>query len=58
VRAQRLQALAGEGSWPAAYVHAHDIWYVFVGIVAASAIALIVFGEVTRRLDAREESSR
>ena len=40
--------------WEVAKQHAHYIWFVFVGIALASAISLIVFGIVTRRMDARE----
>ena len=36
--------------------HAHYIWYVFVAIALVSAIGLIVFGRVTRHLDARKEA--
>ena len=46
---------ASDAAWEAAKVNAHYIWLVFVGIALASAIALIVFGLVTRRLDARQE---
>ena len=52
----RLAGLAGEGAMPAAYAHAHYIWFVFVGIALTSAISLIIFGFVTRRIDARLES--
>ena len=45
-QAQRLAALAGEGTMPAAYAEAHYIWFFFVGISLTSAIALIVFGRV------------
>lgn len=31
--------------------HAHYIWYVFVGIGLVSAIALLVYGYITRRMD-------
>ena len=34
-----------------AYDQAHYIWYIFAGIVSVAAIALIVYGVVTRRLD-------
>jgi dipeptide/tripeptide permease len=51
-KAQRLAALRGEGPMPEAYAHAHYLWFVFVGIALAAAIALIIFGQVTRRIDA------
>ncbi len=52
-QAQRLAALGGTGEMPAAYANAHYIWLVFVGIAVASAVGLIVYGVVVRRLDAR-----
>lgn len=33
--------------------HSHYIWYVFFGIGLVSAIALIIYGRITRRLDAQ-----
>jgi dipeptide/tripeptide permease len=54
VQAQRLAALAGEGSMPAAYQHAHYLWYVFVAIATVSGIALIVYGKVTAAIDAKK----
>ncbi len=48
---------AGDVAWEAAKVHAHYIWFVFVGIAAASALALIVFGVVTRKMDAGNEQA-
>jgi dipeptide/tripeptide permease len=40
-------------AWEAAKQNAHYIWLVFVGIALAAAVALIVFGRITRRMDAR-----
>jgi len=37
-----------------AAANAHYIWYVFVGIALVSAVALIVYGQVVRRLDAKK----
>ncbi len=34
--------------WAEAAHHAHYIWFVFVGIAAVSAIALVIFGQVTK----------
>ncbi|MCD4769890.1 MAG: MFS transporter [Bacteroidales bacterium] len=34
-----------------AYDHAHYIWYVFAGIVSVAAVALIIYGIVTRYID-------
>jgi hypothetical protein len=38
---------------PAAYANAHYIWLVFVGIAVTSAVGLIVYGAVIRRLDGK-----
>lgn len=38
-----------------AYDHAHYIWFVFVGIALVSAISLIIYGYVTKRIDAKKE---
>jgi len=54
VQQQRLDALAGTGSMPEAYAQAHYIWFVFLGIALTSAIGLIVFGRVVKRIDARK----
>lgn len=35
--------------------HAHYIWYVFVGIGAVSAIALLIYARVTKKMDANPE---
>jgi len=53
-QAQRLAALAGEGAMPAAYAHAHYLWYVFVGVAVVSAISLVIYGRVIARADGRE----
>ena len=54
-QSQRLLALSGVGEMPEAYQHAHYLWFVFVGIAMTSAIALIIFGKVTARIDAKSE---
>jgi dipeptide/tripeptide permease len=45
---------ASHEAWQAAAVNAHYIWYVFAGIALTAAIALIIYGRVVRRLDAKE----
>lgn len=50
-QAQRDAALAGNGPMPEAYAHAHYLWFVFVGIAAVSAISLVVYGRIVRRMD-------
>jgi dipeptide/tripeptide permease len=42
-------------AYAAATQNAHYIWYVFVGIGAVSAVALFVYGRVTRRIDRKKE---
>lgn len=41
--------------WELASAHAHYIWYYFVAIAGVSAIALIIYGNITRKLDAENE---
>lgn len=36
------------------YSNSHYIWYVFVGIALISALALIIYGQVVRRIDAKK----
>ncbi len=48
---------ASPEAYAAATVHAHYIWYVFVGIGITSAVALLIYGKVTRALDARRVKS-
>ncbi len=40
------------GSWEAATVNAHYIWYYFVAIAIASAISLVIYGKVVAKIDA------
>ncbi len=54
-RAQFAVGAAGDAAWQAAKVNAHYIWFVFVAIASVAAIGLIVFGWVTRRMDAEVE---
>lgn len=42
-------------AYEAATQHAHYIWYVFVGIGLVSAIALLIYGFITRRMDAKAQ---
>ena len=50
-QAQYAAYVAGEGPMPEAYAHAHYIWFVFVGIAAVSAVALVIYGRVVARMD-------
>ena len=56
-RAQYEAAMAGHGALPAAYAHAHYIWYTFTAIGLLAFAALVVFDRVTRRIDARRAGS-
>lgn len=51
--AQWEAALAGTAQMPAAYAHAHYIWYVFTGIGVTAFVALLVFKFVTNMIDRR-----
>lgn len=46
---------ANHAEWEVASAHAHYIWYYFVAIAGVSAIALIVYGRITRKLDAEKK---
>ena len=46
-------ATAGQSPLPAAYAHAHYLWFVFAAIGSAAFVALLVFQVVTRRPPAR-----
>jgi MFS family permease len=45
---------ANRAEWEQASAHAHYIWYYFVVIAAVSAIALIIYGNITRKMDAEK----
>lgn len=45
---------ASRAEWEQASAHAHYIWYYFVVIAAVSAIALIIYGNITRKMDAEK----
>lgn len=53
LQAQYHAAMAGSGPLPAAYAHAHYIWYTFTAIGLLAFGALVVFHRVTGRMDAR-----
>ena len=44
-----------QAEWAAASANAHYIWYYFGAIALVSAIALIIYGEVVKRLDAKKQ---
>ena len=43
-----------QAEWAAASANAHYIWYYFGAIALVSAIALIIYGEVVKRIDAKK----
>jgi dipeptide/tripeptide permease len=43
--------------WADAASNAHYIWYYFVGIALVSAVALIIYGQVVKRIDGKKELS-
>lgn len=45
------KGFASAADYAAATTHAHYIWYVFVGIGLVSAVALLVYGYVTRQME-------
>ena len=50
------EKFATVAEWELAKANAHYIWFVFVAIAAVAAVSLIIFGMVTRRIDARREA--
>ncbi len=45
---------ASHAEWVAASANAHYIWYYFAAIALVSAIALIIYGKVVERIDAKK----
>lgn len=43
--------------WVEASSNAHYIWYVFAGIASVSAVSLIIYGAVIKRIDAKDNDS-
>jgi len=54
VRAAHDAALLGQGPMPVEYAQAHYLWYAYIGVGLISLIALLIFIEVTKRLDAKK----
>ena len=46
---------ASKMDYAAATANAHYIWYVFVGIGLISAIALVIYGQVVRKIDKKKQ---
>lgn len=44
--------------WTAAISHAHYIWYYFGAIALTSAVALIVYGQITKRIDKKKRTNK
>lgn len=49
------RGFSSQAEYAAATTDAHYIWYVFVGIGLISAVALVIYGQVVKRLDAKKE---
>jgi len=43
--------------WASAASNAHYIWFYFVGIAMISALALIIYGQVVKRIDSKKQIS-
>jgi len=56
-QAQYTAAIVGDASMPAAYAHAHYIWFVFVAVAVTSAFALVIFGKIVARIDRDKSTS-
>jgi len=48
---------ASRAEWAEAATNAHYIWYFFVAIALVSALALMVYGRVVKRIDSQKEIS-
>ena len=49
------EKFATHAEWAEASQNAHYIWYVFMGVAMVSTIALIAYGYITRRIDAKKQ---
>ncbi len=57
VRLQHEAWLNGLAPMPAAYAHAHYLWYAFAGVGALSLVAMLTFIGITRRIDTARAAS-
>lgn len=48
---------ASHEEWAEVAKNAHYIWYYFVGIAIVSALALIIYGQVVKRIDSKKQIS-
>lgn len=48
---------ASQAEYAAATINAHYIWYVFVGIGCVSAVALLIYGRIVKRIDKQKLES-
>jgi hypothetical protein len=46
-----------DAEWANASQHAHYIWFVFMGAAMLSTAALLIYGYVTRRIDAKKQAA-
>jgi dipeptide/tripeptide permease len=54
VQDQHALALAGQAPMPAAYAHAHYLWYAYSLVGLTSLVALVIYIVVTRRIDRKK----
>lgn len=47
--------VSGAADYAAATANAHYLWFVFFGVGLVSAIALVIYGKVIKRIDAKKE---
>jgi dipeptide/tripeptide permease len=57
VQNQHALALAGQGSMPEIYAHAHYLWYAYTMVGLISLVALLIFVFVTNRIDAKRAAA-
>ncbi len=57
VATQHTQWLAGQAQIPEAYSHAQYLWFAYFGIGLVSLVALLIYIQVTKRIDAKREAA-
>ncbi len=54
---QHAAALAGQAPMPEIYAHAHYLWYAYAGVGLLSLLALLIYIQITNRIDARRAAA-
>ncbi len=57
IQEQHTLALAGQAAMPEAYAHANYLWFAYFGVGLISLVALLIYIQVTRRIDAKREAA-